>query len=63
MDKGLIDTTRYMGCPECDSKMLVHGVFSDGTWSNKLTGYTPQKGELVRNHSMVCSICDFEQYS
>lgn len=51
---------QYCDSCGCDTLMV------DGYWGLGVelpSGYTPSEGELVRNTYMLCSSCNFEQWS
>ena len=50
-----------MECPNCGGKMVVNGHFATG--ETLLSGYTPSKGELVKNIVMECKDCGDWQVS
>jgi len=50
-----------MECPNCGGRMIINGHFATG---EKLpSGYTPEKGELVKNIVMECKDCHDWQVS
>lgn len=54
-------TSEYMNCPECNGILVIDGEFSTG---EKLQNdYQPQEGELIKNHTMYCRECNFNQQS
>jgi hypothetical protein len=50
-----------MECPNCGGRMIVNGYFATG--EKLLSGYTPEKGELVQNKIMECNDCHDWQVS
>lgn len=50
-----------MECPNCGGKMIINGYFATG--ETLLSGYTPSKGELVKNIVMECKDCHDWQVS
>jgi hypothetical protein len=50
-----------MECPNCSGRMIINGHFATG--EKLLSGYTPEKGELVKNIVMECKDCHDWQVS
>ena len=50
-----------MECPNCGGRMIINGQFAIG--EKLLSGYTPEKGELVKNIVMECKDCHNWQVS
>ena len=58
---GTFEARGRMECPDCGGLMYVDGHFATG--EKLASGYTPQRGELVRNDVMSCKDCGSWQVS
>lgn len=58
---GTFHAVASMECPNCGGKLRVNGHFATG--ETLLSGYTPEKNELVRNNFMECKHCGEWQVS
>ena len=63
---GIVDcyyaTRENQHCGGCGQESLT----VDGYWGlgvKLVSGHTPRDGELIKNNYMVCSSCNFEQWS